>query len=242
MTGIEAAQVSRRDRARARTVAEIKATALELMREHGATDVRFVDIARAMGMTAPALYRYYPDRDALLTALIVDAWNDLAATLLDTGDTADSGDQERGLLAVASAYREWARADPPRFTLIFGLPIPGYALPAGTGTFEAAGRSRVSLERLIRAALARGDARPPAIDDVDPTVAGYLEQLGGGAEPPIPAAAYQGLLAAWMAIHGFVCLELYGHLDGLPESGRDALFRAQVRLAALAMGLPFRRP
>ena len=65
---------SRRERARAATVAEIKATALDLMREAGTTDVRFTDIARVMGMTPPALYRYYADRDALLTDLITDAY------------------------------------------------------------------------------------------------------------------------------------------------------------------------
>ena len=47
------------------------------MREQGTTDVRFTDIARVMGMTAPALYRYFADRDELLTALITDAYDDL---------------------------------------------------------------------------------------------------------------------------------------------------------------------
>jgi AcrR family transcriptional regulator len=65
---------SRRERARAATVEEIKSTARDLMREQGTTDVRFTDIARVMGMTAPALYRYYGDRDELLTELIADAY------------------------------------------------------------------------------------------------------------------------------------------------------------------------
>ena len=51
------------------------------MREYGTTDVRFADIAREMGMTAPALYRYFADSDELLTALIVDAFNDLGAAV-----------------------------------------------------------------------------------------------------------------------------------------------------------------
>ena len=66
--------LSRRERARAATIEEIKATALEQMRESGTTDIRFTDIARAMGMTPPALYRYFADRDELLSALIVDGF------------------------------------------------------------------------------------------------------------------------------------------------------------------------
>lgn len=57
---------SRRERARAATIGEIKETAVALMRERGTTDVSFADIARSMGMTAPALYRYFEDRDELL--------------------------------------------------------------------------------------------------------------------------------------------------------------------------------
>ena len=51
------------------------------MREQGTTDVRFTDIARVMGMTAPALYRYFADRDELLTALIADAYGALGARI-----------------------------------------------------------------------------------------------------------------------------------------------------------------
>ena len=47
-----------------------------LMREQGTTDVRFTDIAKEMGMTPPALYRYYADRDALLTDLIAEAYRE----------------------------------------------------------------------------------------------------------------------------------------------------------------------
>ena len=48
-------EVPRRERARTATIEEIKATALDLMRETGTTDARFTDIARVMGMTPPAL-------------------------------------------------------------------------------------------------------------------------------------------------------------------------------------------
>ena len=78
---VHTATPTRRERARTATVEEIKSTALALMREQGTTDVRFTDIARVMGMTPPALYRYFADRDELLTALITDAYGNLGATV-----------------------------------------------------------------------------------------------------------------------------------------------------------------
>src|SRR6187431_3032 len=77
---------SRRERARAATIEEIKATALQLMREQGTTDVRFTDIARVMGMTAPALYRYFADRDDLLGDLISDSYEHLGAAVAAARD------------------------------------------------------------------------------------------------------------------------------------------------------------
>src|SRR6478752_4596360 len=121
--------LTRRERARAATLAEIKQTALELMRENGTTDVRFTDIARVMGLTPPALYRYYADRDELLTDMITDGYHDLAAALAVAVGASEPADPAAHLLLVAQAYRSWVLADPQRFTLLFGLPVPGYAAP-----------------------------------------------------------------------------------------------------------------
>src|SRR3954468_4580373 len=118
--------LTRRERARATTIAEIKQTAIDLIRQQGTTDVRFADIARAMGMTAPALYRYYADRDELLTELITDAFGSLGETVAAARELVPAEDIEGRWLAVASAYRDWAREEPERFSLILGVPVPGF--------------------------------------------------------------------------------------------------------------------
>src|SRR5471032_1266819 len=99
---------SRRERSRAATRTEIKQTALDLMREHGSTHVRFTDIARVMGLTPPALYRYYADRDELLTVLITDAYDDLGARVAHSRDQVAESDIGGRWLAAAEAYRSWA--------------------------------------------------------------------------------------------------------------------------------------
>ena len=70
---------SRRDRVRAATIEEIKATAIRMLREHGA-DLRFADIARDMGMTAPRYTATSPTA-TLLSALMVDGFQEMSDAL-----------------------------------------------------------------------------------------------------------------------------------------------------------------
>ncbi len=229
---------TRRERTRAATVEEIKQTALTLMREHCTIDVHFADIARAMGLTAPALYRYFADRDELLTAMIVDGFVDLGEAL--SGAVATIPDDALGerLLATAEAYRGWAKRDPQRFALIFGLPIPGYAAPEDGPTVDAATRAMSRLGDIVLEAMRRGVADPPLLTEVSPgLVACFLAKQLPGVEP-IPAAVHQAMLHGWAALHGFVCLEAYGQFHWFAEADRDELFKGQVRLCAMGMGLP----
>jgi AcrR family transcriptional regulator len=234
-----APQTTRRERARLATMSEIKATALDLMHQQGHTDVRFTDIARAMGLTPPALYRYYGDRDELLTDLITDAYRHLAAALALEVAAAEPADPAGRLLRVAGAYRRWVLEEPQQFALIFGPPVPGYAAPEGGATVEAANDAMANLAAVVEQAAGRGELGDPIVSTVDAsTVACMIEQekaakLGADLSP----ATHQAMMHAWAALHGFVCLEAYGHLDHFPPQARDGLFRAQVELAGRAIGL-----
>jgi AcrR family transcriptional regulator len=145
---------------------EIKQTALELMREQGTPDVRFSDIARAMGLTAPALYRYYANRDELLTDMIVDAFDDLAAKLAEAAAEVPAEDLGGRLYASAAAYRRWASSESLRFALIFGQPVPGYAAPDQGPTTEAAGRAMANLSQIVTVATEQGKLGEPLLRDV----------------------------------------------------------------------------
>lgn len=228
---------TRRERTRAATVEEIKQTALSLMRDNATIDIRFADIAREMGLTPPALYRYFADRDELLTAMIVDGFVDLGGALALAAAAMPVDRLGERLLATAQAYRQWAKRDPQRFTLIFGLPVPGYAAPHDGPTVDAAKRAMSNLGDIVREAMIRGVAQPPLIPDVNPVVGECLleKQLPGES---IPLATHQSMLHGWAALHGFVCLEAYGHLHWFEEQARDELFVGLVRLTALGMGVP----
>src|SRR5882757_3055497 len=71
---------TRRERLRDTTVAEIKATALKHMAVSGTAAISLRAVARDMGMTAGAIYSYFSDRDALISALVADVYTSLADT------------------------------------------------------------------------------------------------------------------------------------------------------------------
>lgn len=255
----DATVLSRRQRARAATIAEIKQTGLRLMAETGTTDLRFSDIAREMGMTAPALYRYFADSTELLTALIVDAYDDLGEAIRVARVQVPDDDLWRRLLAVSQAYRVWAREEPQRFALILGMPVPGYCAQDEGPTTESAKRAMGQLQVHFIDAARHGVLGPPQITDVDDAfVAGLTEAHGEdnrmpGVAPDLPAddpaveaamnpATFQAMLNAWASLHGLTSLEAYGHLDWLTPEARDSLFVTGVRLAARAAGLPDRSP
>lgn len=225
---------SRRERVRAATIEEIKATATRMLREHG-PDLRFTDIARDMGMTAPALYRYFADRDELLSALMVDGFEELQAALDRALDAAEPADLTARIRAVASAYRGFATQDPSRFSLLFGLPNPGF-VHGQHGSGPAAGATMAGLEAMLRTVIDHGDLPRPLVHEVGPTVATELPLVQRGAGEPIPPEHYQALLHFLAAVHGFACLESFGHLSWISGGARDEIFEAQVELLIEALG------
>lgn len=231
--------ISRRERARAATIEEIKQTALDLMREHHTTEIRFTDIAKAMGLTPPALYRYFDGQHELLTALITDAYDDLGQAVFDSLKDIDAGRLWDRWVAAGQAYRRWAREEPERFALILGMPVPGYVAEEEGPTTEAAKRAMTQLSGLFVEAKERGVLGRPLITDVEDSVVVAAEDC-----PPemehylLPGDVFQAMLNAWAGLHGFTSLETYGHFDWVSPEARDALFRAQLKQIALTSGLP----
>jgi AcrR family transcriptional regulator len=233
---------TRRELLREATVQEIKDTALAQMRELGTTEVRIADIAREMRMSPAGLYRYFDGRDGLLTALIADSFTGLAEAIERARDAVPADDVGARLLAVATAFRAWGLAEPQRFALILGPPVPGYEPDEAGPAAEAAGRAMIALKSIAYEARAAGVLGQPRLADLadlaDLAVPdGYAEEAVTE-EPPLPPATMQALMHAWAGLHGFVSLEVYGQLHFCSEPYRRALFASLVRLAADTVGLP----
>jgi AcrR family transcriptional regulator len=235
------APVSRRERARAATTDEIKQTALDLMRVQRTTDIRFTDIAKHMGLTPPALYRYFDGRDELLTALITDSYDELGDHVRASLEGCERGALWDRWVAVGQAYREWASTAPERFALILGMPVAGYVADEEGPTTEAAKRAMSQLASLFLEAKSEGKLVHPLIREVDPALAAAAaEKHPEDIEAGLPAESFQAMLHAWAGLHGFTSLEAYGHLDWIGAEARDALFMTQLELIATAAGLPTR--
>ncbi len=226
---------TRRERVRTATMNEIKGAALDLLRSASASDLKFSDIARELGMTAPALYRYYKDRDDLITALIVDAYTDLAAHLHASID--GISEARPALTALCRGYHGWAVADPVRFGLIFGVPIPGFEVPDSAGTTERLDDALKALKSVLLLALQDRYELHPLIESVGSDLSACLDKGDPADSDEFPAQAHQAMLLMWMTLHGLTCVEAFNHMDWMPAEARDQLLDAQIEVCAKIIGL-----
>jgi AcrR family transcriptional regulator len=207
--------MSRRDRLRVQTTAEIKAIALKLMAAGGPDAISLRAIAREMGMTAGAIYSYFATRDDLVTTLIGDLYTELVDAAVAARDAVPADDPGGRILVWAQTVREWALANPEGFRLIYGDAVPGYHAPAEGPAKEAEHRACTGLAGLVAAAWPQAEPRMDggayAWSDFDPGLAGSIQELF----PGLPPDAVALTLRVWGRMHGLVALEIYGHLRGL---------------------------
>ncbi|MFC5721578.1 TetR/AcrR family transcriptional regulator [Streptomyces gamaensis] len=224
-----------RERARSEITAAIKEEARRQLAEEGAAKLSLRAVARELGMVSSALYRYFPSRDDLLTALIVDAYDAVGAAAERA--LADIGPAEPAVrwTAVCRAVRTWALAHPHEYALIYGTPVPGYTAPLTT--VEPAGRVALALVAITRDAHAAGRLRTPRPDSLPPTVHTDVERLAAQFAPGLPAPATAALVAAWAQLFGLIGFELFGQFNQVVEA-REAFFAHAVRGLAQQIGLP----
>jgi AcrR family transcriptional regulator len=231
---------TRRERLRLATVDEIKTVARAQMAAEGTASVTLRAIAREMGMTPSALYRYFGSRDELVTALVTDAYDALADAMEAAVAEVPAGGHAERLLAGFGAFHRWGLQHPTEFALIFGSPIPGYQAPETTR--PAGERYTRLLLRLLAEAHRDGALRRERLDvRVPPALERQLvafRERQGVADLPVPVLAFA--LSAWVRLHGVVALEVFGHLR--PAVGDGApLFEQEIGAIMRQAGLTPRR-
>ncbi|MEU0129937.1 TetR/AcrR family transcriptional regulator [Streptomyces sp. NPDC006289] len=231
-----------RERARAEVTAAIKDEARRQLAAEGAAKLSLRAVARELGMVSSALYRYFPSRDDLLTALIVDAYDAVGETAEAAGRTAGvgvAGGAPRGpsaghldrWTAVACAVRDWALAHPHEYALIYGSPVPGYIAPQDT--VGPASRVGLLLIDVMRDAHGtEGLAVPPSDAGLRPEA----ERMAAELAPDLPPAAVAALVAAWAQLFGLISFEVFGQFNRVVEA-REPFFRQAVRELGRSVGL-----
>jgi len=231
-----------RERARAELTREIREEARRQLAEVGANGLSLRAVARELGMVSSALYRYYPSRDDLLTALIIDAYNAIGAAAEAGVGAARAGAPARETWAAACrAIRAWAVANPHEYALIYGSPVPGYRAPEAT--IGPASRVPLTFASILKDAVASGSVPgaaggTPGLEGPLAEQAAALSAALSAALPvaSIPADMLVRATIAWTQLFGMISFELFGQFAGSFEPA-DAFFDYAVAQLAALVGL-----
>jgi AcrR family transcriptional regulator len=225
--------VTARERARAELTREIKEEARRQLAQVGAAALSLRSVARELGMVSSALYRYYPSKEDLLTALIIDAYNAVGEVAEEA--VAGGGSAREQWMGACQAIRGWARAHPHEYALIYGSPVPGYRAPETT--IGPAIRVPLALVGLLRDARAEhprpagGLELSDALGGQAAAVAALMGGAGGG-DLVRPEALVRGALA-WTQLFGLISFELFGQYVGSFDPADELFHYAVVQMAQM---------
>jgi AcrR family transcriptional regulator len=213
-----------RERYRAQVRDQVKVIALRQLAEIGPAGVSVSAIGKELGVSGPALYRYFANRDALITELVIDAYHDLAEAISEGIGTVQAKGSRAQIQALARAYRLWAVNQPERYRLLFGPPLPAYEAHA-TRLVEAAQRVMDQLLKPLSEATDIAQVRPSR------TLTSQLSQWALRhdleTDPKIALVA----ILTWSRLHGIVSLEIAGAFASM---GIDPQEVFEIELSTLA--------
>lgn len=235
------AALTRRDRARRQTVEDILEVARRLLAT-GEEELSLRAVARAVGLTAPAIYRYFASYDVLVNVLVARLYDELVATMAQAGDAADPDDVAAQLVASSRAFRSWALDHPREFGAIFANPVqqPRHHhsdADLDDPCVQAGHRFGAYFGQLfVRLWHERGFPAPdPAT--IEPTILAQLQEAKAYVAPSLPPEALWVFVRQWARLYGAVTMEVFGHLRWAMDD-TEAFFTAMLRESLAELGLP----
>ena len=197
----------------------IKDVAWKQIAEFGAPALSLRAIARELKISAPAIYNYFPDRDALVTALIIDAFTSFGDSQFEARDSVSEDNLVGRFKAIGVAYRKWAHAYPQRYQLIFGTPIPGYEYPVEK-VFPSSARSIMALFSVVESFRATGKLTVNTYPTVKKEYQAHFDLWRSQIGDVHPVSHFVAMVI-WARVHGIVSLEIQGNLPPFGKSGND---------------------
>jgi len=244
---------SRRDRLRAATSQEIIQTARKLLVHEGPDAVSLRAIAREMGMTAPALYRYFGSHEDLLRHVVADIFTELASHVRSAVHSAIDGlpaeltDAEVmaiKLIAGCREFRAWTLVHVPEFSMIFGSPLPGLEYLheiTRDPTVDCGYQFGQVFLDLFGDLYRRRPFSIPADEEIQPSLRGQLERYRQLVNSDLPLGALQTFLRSWVLLYGTVSLEVFGHLKFALDDA-SPMFELMLSDLAPMIGLEYPLP
>ena len=200
----------------------IQAAWQQIARE-GAPALSLRAIARDLEIAAPSIYNHFADRDALVTELILEAYESLGNHQFLACQKVSSSDPMEKLYSIGRAYREWALTYPERYQLIFGTPIPGYCAPVEETT-AAATRSLGALFGVVRMLQQQDKLNVKTV---------MVPYFGESADPQEvdEKIALCAVTLIWTRVHGLISTEISNNQPPVSLSSAD-LFEMELKLIA----------
>jgi len=228
--------VNRRERVRAATVQEIKDVARRQLVTDGQAAVSLRAIAREMGMTAPALYRYFPSFDHLVRSLVGDLFGEVCTAMEDARDLVPEDDAGARLVAVCRTFRAWSVGHRAEFGLLFGTPMPASAGDLLSAAQAGGARFGEIFLTLFADVWRQQGFAAPASSELDPDLVRQLEAYGRVLGDGVPVGVTCVIVAAWMRLYGLVSLEVFNHLRFALDDA-EPFFEEQLRELAASLGI-----
>lgn len=223
-----------REKRRTTTLEEIRATAWKQIGERGAASLSLRAIGRELGMSVPGLYHYYKDRDALVTALLMDAFTAFGNALETSRADHPLGDHVGRFHVICKAYFTWAAQNPQRYELMFDTPIDGYLFAKELG--PVAQRSFLVLLSVIGQAHAAGKINGPWSTLRLPLSLRKqyeaLRRLG----MPYNHIDIHLALSVWTTMHGITSLYLHHYLSGFLQQDVGTFVDFEIDKIARMLG------
>jgi AcrR family transcriptional regulator len=201
-------------------------------------------IAREMGMTAPALYRYFDSHQDLIKHVVADIFTEIAdgihAAIQGAGQ-ASGGDMTAKMIAACREFRRWSLNHKDEFGLLFGTPLPGLEAVHDEVIDDCAAKFSGTFFALFLELWRKHPFPVPTDDEIDPSLRTQLARYREGLGSDLPLGAFLTFLRCWVRLYGMVSLEVFGHMHFALD---DAAPMFDITLAELAdlVGLEYPLP
>lgn len=211
------------------TVDAIKVEATRQLHSRGALVLTPESVRTALAMPEEEFTGHFASRDALLTALVVDAYDGMGeraeAAVRESSDEAPLA----RWVAVCRAVQGWAVEQPYEYELIYGTNIPDYDAPPET--MVAGARTAMALIGTLQHAAKQDMLETGTTEALPRPVADAVRGLAEGMAEGLPEPVVARLLVAWTQLFGMTSFSVFGHIAAFGEDP-DAF----VGHAAAAMG------
>ncbi len=201
-------------------------------REHLATDgaaaLSLRAVARDLGVVSSAVYRYVRSRDELLTLLVIDGYNALGDAVDAALAAVPADDPIEGLRVVGRTVRGWALAEPARYGLLFGTPVPGYDAPAEQTTVPGT-RVIATMQTLFVRAYREGLlAAPIKQRPVSCALAANFADIRAVFDHDLPDWLVARGITMWVGLFGAVTFDVFDQYGTDTFADRAELFELQL--------------